>query len=885
MGFYATELVETYSKHGSRPEGLDNFSHWMNLVSSVNASFLVRAKARHPKFVTLLNTKWSFFFHPPDAVNRKFLLQVPAPLLQQRLAAIAPLVANGSIDGIDFGDELVAPFSNISAVVAAARAALGPNAVLYMNEGADVFTGGGSGGSSSSAVQIPGQCQKVLRKGCEDLCGTTTCCWWPHAPPELTLVGFDMYADSGEAEVAAVREYAEACVFPSMHAQQRFVAVPGCFAQHNATTTPQLVDAQDAIIADKVDVYAAWAASDARVGGIKPWHWDDRAMTEEGGRFWLGAKSLPKTRKRLEALGKQLLKPAHKTDDLSGRLPPANDDAAATPLLLFASASDLHDSWGLIQHYDNPVQPAPDSLGKLGFPTPTPQCAFSGAKVLYIARTAGPDAVSGPIEMFWVGGKADEALGWQGGVCRSESTDAATWSKPEVVIDGGSAPGALAWMQNAQNMGRRADTGEYLSLIYGNKACAYSDVCKKKATTSDRDPFYAHGALGFVLRSPNGSHWSCDGGFVNGSCDPRRPTTIDHDDGSMTFDDVQEHRWVSLQVVLEQGPKPVLPSGLQFHDNSGGRRVVGFRTSTDGRNWTCVASCGSSKSYADDPTCHDNSGDLPTDPLCPNTPLALPDAPVVRPDPAIDPPELEFYRARPWRYGDRWVAAVYNYAPSLLCNPKVMGCHGPHLGSEWWVQPAGARLSNHSAWERPYAWQRLWRTSRIFGPHRTLNHAPLLLRGQRLWLSSGAGGATDDSHPRWYALPAWRLGGVYAPATGQFTTSTFLLPAGGLALNVDAKWAGGLTHATIDQCDTLHELCQSYVLYELLLHGVPAPGFTMADATPIQGIDDVAAPLRWANSSASAWKALVGQEVALRLTFRDAIIYSLGVSVQRGRGL
>lgn len=303
MGFYATELVETWAKHGSRDTELGNFSRWLNLISSVNASFLVRAKATHPGFVTLLNTKWLFFTQPHNATNRKFLLQVPAPLLQQRLAAIAPLVANGSIDGIDFGDELVAPFSNISAVVAAARQALGPQALLYTNEGADVFTGGGS-----TRLTMPLPCQKSLRKGCEQLCGTPDCCWWPHVPAGLTLVGFDMYAANGTAEVAAVREYAEACVFPSMHSGQRFVTVPGCFAQRNATTTPQQVDAEDAAIADKVDEYAAWVVDDMRIGGVKPWHWDDRAMTEEGGRFWLGAKSLPKARKRLEVLGQTLIK-------------------------------------------------------------------------------------------------------------------------------------------------------------------------------------------------------------------------------------------------------------------------------------------------------------------------------------------------------------------------------------------------------------------------------------------------------------------------------------------------------------------------------------------------------------------------------------------------
>eukprot|EP01047_Picozoa_sp_COSAG01_P029778 COSAG01_NODE_2054_length_8538_cov_4.853656_7_plen_936_part_00 len=359
-----------------------------------------------------------------------------------------------------------------------------------------------------------------------------------------------------------------------------------------------------------------------------------------------------------------------------GEVAARNDTAAASPLLLFPSTADLHDSWGLIQQYDNPVLPASDSLG-LGFPVPTPRCAFTGAKVVYIARTSRvPEDHSGPIEMFWVGGKENEALGWRGGICRAESTDeAATWSKPRLVIDGGGGAG-IPWMINAQNMGRRADTGEYLTLIYGSKACAYSNLCSKRATSTDRDPFLAHGALGFILRSPDGIHWTCDNGFVNGSCDPRYPTTIDHDDGSMTFDSFQDRMWVSMQVVIEQGPKPVLPSGLQFHDNGGGRRVIGIRSSVDGRNWSCVASCGSSKTFTDDPTCQGNSGGLPTDPLCPNKPLASPEAPVVRPHLDVDPPELQFYRARPWRYGDRWVAAVYNYAPSPLCLHSVMGCHG-----------------------------------------------------------------------------------------------------------------------------------------------------------------------------------------------------------------
>ena len=92
-------------------------------------------------------------------------------------------------------------------------------------------------------------------------------------------------------------------------------------------------------------------------------------------------------------------------DGLSSRthagVPPTNA-TLSPPLLLFTSGSDLRETWGLIQHYGNVVQPAPASAGALGFPVPTAQCDFTGAKVLYVARTGDPDVHAGPIEMFWV---------------------------------------------------------------------------------------------------------------------------------------------------------------------------------------------------------------------------------------------------------------------------------------------------------------------------------------------------------------------------------------------------------------------------------------------------------------------------------------------------
>jgi hypothetical protein len=122
-----------------------------------------------------------------------------------------------------------------------------------------------------------------------------------------------------------------------------------------------------------------------------------------------------------------------------------------------------------------------------------------------------------------------------------------------------------------------------------------------------------------------------------------------------------------LQVVIETVATCTLPSGVRLIDNSPGRRVVGTRISADGgRSWTCA------------PTFLNGGG-----PCFSNTSFTA-DDPVVLPD-ARDPPELQFYRARPFRYGSRWVAAVLDYAPSPLCRKNVSGCHGPHMGTSWWI--------------------------------------------------------------------------------------------------------------------------------------------------------------------------------------------------------
>ena len=85
------------------------------------------------------------------------------------------------------------------------------------------------------------------------------------------------------------------------------------------------------------------------------------------------------------------------------------------------------------------------------------------------------------------------------------------------------------------------------------------------------------------------------------------------------------------------------------------------------------------------------------------------DGPIRVPD-SSDPPEVEYYRFRPFLLGDsgRRAAMVLLYTPSPWnVNPITWGClkgnsshdcHGPHIMNEWWLGPADGNASDLEAW-------------------------------------------------------------------------------------------------------------------------------------------------------------------------------------------
>ena len=284
------------------------------------------------------------------------------------------------------------------------------------------------------------------------------------------------------------------------------------------------------------------------------------------------------------------------------------------------------------------------------------------------------------------------------------------------------------------------------------------------------------------------------------------------------------------------------------------------------------------------------------------------------PDPGLDPPELQFYRLRPFYLGfgsGRLVAHTLLYAPGPWINdaygrkpPNCQkaskggdphACHAPHMYEEWWLGPASVSAGTNASlgaadvasWRRPYretaaAPRDAW----LMASPANVNMAAATAA------DGGSSSSSGSSEPRhvWvadgavYTLPQFRVAGLYAPANAEFSTPAFALPApsaaattasqGGscqLTVNAEAKWGALLQTGGCD------EGCAAYLLAELRDASTdkPLPGFERDSFVPIMNATGLALPLLWNNTPALPTG---GEPVSLRLYFRDATVYSIGAS-------
>ena len=370
------------------------------------------------------------------------------------------------------------------------------------------------------------------------------------------------------------------------------------------------------------------------------------------------------------------------------------------------------------------------------------------------------------------------------------------------------------------------------------------------------------------------------------------PAFWDHDDANVAYD-ASSGRFVDLQITFESQRHP-----KEYCDNvglarcaEGYRRVVTLRAAADaaGLAWSDDAACPGER--------WDPEHTKRFDPQFRTCARGWNASGMVVPD-ADDPPELEFYKLAPMRVGAtrRVVGHALLYAPApdaslgshayppgIPCGNLTRGCHGPHVGVARWVGPSdGAltRLPLAAAWARPFRRQgyagRRHRLAPNVGELFTVGGP--LFRDHHVWVSRTAVPGPPARDAALLGVPAYRLAGMFAPANAQFSTPAFAVPnatgaaaAPRLWLNADASWErppAGARHG----CDIG---CGAYVMVEArdAASGRVIAGFEKERCVFLDA-DGVRLALAWNGTSTAA---LRGRSVALRVYFRDAVVYAVGL--------
>jgi hypothetical protein len=315
-------------------------------------------------------------------------------------------------------------------------------------------------------------------------------------------------------------------------------------------------------------------------------------------------------------------------------------------------------------------------------------------------------------------------------------------------------------------------------------------------------------------------------------------TPPDKDDLNIIF---SRGRFVDMQIVWQNHT-------LRWCDNGGcdRRRVVSTKYSRDGASWSADA------------------------------------LPLITPDNA-DPPELQFYRCRPFYVGatSRLVAHTLLYAPAppqrilgtaygrqpSMCDGIAPNrfCHGPHLYEEWWIGPADGDAANTSGWRRSH------RRTHAAPRDAFLMAQPVGLGDELVWVGSGVV----------YTLPMFRIAGIYAPANGEFSTSAFTVPATSpVWVNADVSWHGML-NTTFDGVRGCDEGCAAYLFAAVLDAdtGAEIAGYGVNETVAKMNIDGLRLVLQWRDGATGEvvdTTSLGGRRVRLRLYFRDATVFAVG---------
>ena len=391
---------------------------------------------------------------------------------------------------------------------------------------------------------------------------------------------------------------------------------------------------------------------------------------------------------------------------------------------------------------------------------------------------------------------------WQ--LLRYRTTNFVDYAGPDRVLDQPDDGAQIAWLNHVGfSLARRGRSREML--------------LKAKARAAP-----LHGLHFF--RTVDGTHWTPTTG-----CEP---AYTDHDAGTLVWCE-EKDTFVALQTTYQPWAKP-------YEDNIGAdkRRVLSVRTSRDGATWRPAMNVGFHGPF-------------------------LPDSRLLTPD-ADDPAEMAFYCFAAFRYHDRYVGMMLNYAPSpLIVTPRMQdptpSKHGPTLSTEWWVNRKSP--DNLRAWQRPYRDTIAMPADISAGIG--IRHGPALFGNAMLWFDHGFN-KPELTSCAVLGLPIDRVAGAWSLANAEFSTRAFVASTRPLWLNAKALYRGP---------KVLHTQQAAYIMVEVLdANGRTIKGFEREHCI-LRDVDGVRLPLRWNRKSTAS---LRGRGIALRFFFRDATIYAAG---------
>ena len=190
-------------------------------------------------------------------------------------------------------------------------------------------------------------------------------------------------------------------------------------------------------------------------------------------------------------------------------------------------------------------------------------------------------------------------------------------------------------------------------------------------------------------------------------------------------------------------------------------------------------------------------------------------------------------------------------------NAGVTQAHGPGIGIERWVGPADGNLSAQpmvKAWRRPFR-SNSPRSSRWFG------EGGLIFKDWHVFYNKD----TQDL----LGLPAYRLVGYKSEANSEFSTHAFAMTSTPLWINADVRWEMESGVGCFDGC-------AAYLMVAALdaNSGAVLPGYDRSRCV-MMNVNGTRLELTW-NGSAPLHEVHGGEQIRLRVYYRDAVIYAIG---------